>query len=224
MQITDNPFRMPLRVYYEDTDAGGVVYYANYLAFMERARTEWLRSLGYENQQLLDEQGVDQPLWMKLTDADDADAIGAATRELIAELVDQGIECSGPPGFSQVTPLESSAAGQTRVEISGARYPGLAADAEAAADHRRTGEKLGRILNNSPDLILTADNSLDVWVNGTPLQLPADERATFERGSALAVGEWLQRHQRQVVLALALEGIPPDGEVEAGVRGGHSGS
>jgi acyl-CoA thioester hydrolase len=49
---------MPLRVYYEDTDAGGVVYYANYLAFMERARTEWLRSLGYENQQLLDEQGV----------------------------------------------------------------------------------------------------------------------------------------------------------------------
>ncbi len=58
MQITDKPFRMPLRVYYEDTDAGGVVYYANYLAFMERARTEWLRSLGYENQQLLDEQGV----------------------------------------------------------------------------------------------------------------------------------------------------------------------
>lgn len=58
MQITDSPFRMPLRVYYEDTDAGGVVYYANYLAFMERARTEWLRSLGYENQQLLDEQGV----------------------------------------------------------------------------------------------------------------------------------------------------------------------
>ena len=58
MQITDNPFRMHLRVYYEDTDAGGVVYYANYLAFMERARTEWLRSLGYENQQLLDEQGV----------------------------------------------------------------------------------------------------------------------------------------------------------------------
>ena len=58
MQITDKPYRMPLRVYYEDTDAGGVVYYANYLAFMERARTEWLRSLGYENQQLLDEQGV----------------------------------------------------------------------------------------------------------------------------------------------------------------------
>lgn len=41
-------FILPVRVYYEDTDAGGVVYYANYLKFMERARTEWLRSLGVE--------------------------------------------------------------------------------------------------------------------------------------------------------------------------------
>jgi len=41
-------FRLPLRVYYEDTDAAGVVYYANYLKFMERARTEWLASLGFE--------------------------------------------------------------------------------------------------------------------------------------------------------------------------------
>jgi len=41
------PFAFRLRVYYEDTDAGGVVYYANYLKFMERARTEWLAALGY---------------------------------------------------------------------------------------------------------------------------------------------------------------------------------
>ena len=41
------PFAFPLRVYYEDTDAGGVVYYANYLKFMERARTEWLAALGF---------------------------------------------------------------------------------------------------------------------------------------------------------------------------------
>jgi len=41
-------FRFPLRVYYEDTDAAGVVYYANYLRFMERARTEWLGSLGVD--------------------------------------------------------------------------------------------------------------------------------------------------------------------------------
>jgi len=42
------PFRLPIRVYYEDTDAAGIVYYANYLKYMERARTEWLSSLGYE--------------------------------------------------------------------------------------------------------------------------------------------------------------------------------
>ena len=46
------PFLWPVRVYYEDTDAGGVVYYANYLRFMERARTEWLRGLGFEQPQL----------------------------------------------------------------------------------------------------------------------------------------------------------------------------
>ena len=41
-------FRFPIRVYYEDTDAAGVVYYANYLKYMERARTEWLSSLGVD--------------------------------------------------------------------------------------------------------------------------------------------------------------------------------
>lgn len=41
-------FEWPVRVYYEDTDAGGIVYYANYLKFCERGRTEWLRSLGVE--------------------------------------------------------------------------------------------------------------------------------------------------------------------------------
>ncbi|WP_374403225.1 hotdog domain-containing protein, partial [Niveibacterium sp.] len=44
--------RFAVRVYYEDTDAAGVVYYANYLKFCERARTEWLRALGFEQQQL----------------------------------------------------------------------------------------------------------------------------------------------------------------------------
>ena len=42
------PFAWPVRVYYEDTDVGGVVYYANYLKYMERARTEWLRALGFD--------------------------------------------------------------------------------------------------------------------------------------------------------------------------------
>ena len=45
-------FSWPLRVYYEDTDVGGIVYHANHLKFMERARTEWLRNLGFSQQQL----------------------------------------------------------------------------------------------------------------------------------------------------------------------------
>lgn len=45
-------FVWPIRVYYEDTDSGGVVYHSNYLKFMERARTEWLRNLGFEQDQL----------------------------------------------------------------------------------------------------------------------------------------------------------------------------
>jgi acyl-CoA thioester hydrolase len=50
-------FEFPIRVYYEDTDAGGVVYHSNYLNFYERARTEYLRSLGFEQDALLS-QGV----------------------------------------------------------------------------------------------------------------------------------------------------------------------
>jgi len=47
-----------VRVYYEDTDAGGVVYYANYLKFMERARTEWLRTLGHAQPEMAAKHGV----------------------------------------------------------------------------------------------------------------------------------------------------------------------
>ncbi|MEW8505300.1 MAG: tol-pal system-associated acyl-CoA thioesterase [Candidatus Thiodiazotropha sp.] len=58
MNDESHSFVWPVRVYYEDTDAGGVVYYANYLKFMERARTEWLRSLGFEQDQLLQRDGI----------------------------------------------------------------------------------------------------------------------------------------------------------------------
>lgn len=51
-------FQWQVRVYYEDTDSGGVVYYANYLRFMERARTEWMRALGFEQDQLIREEGI----------------------------------------------------------------------------------------------------------------------------------------------------------------------
>jgi acyl-CoA thioester hydrolase len=52
-----NIFSFPIRVYWEDTDAGGIVYYANYLKFFERARSEWLRQLGIEQGTLLENEG-----------------------------------------------------------------------------------------------------------------------------------------------------------------------
>ena len=51
-------FRLPVRVYWEDTDAGGIVFYANYLKFFERARTEWLRSLGVHQQAMRETTGA----------------------------------------------------------------------------------------------------------------------------------------------------------------------
>ncbi|HAA92556.1 MAG TPA: tol-pal system-associated acyl-CoA thioesterase [Rhodospirillaceae bacterium] len=56
--MTSAPHVFPFRVYYEDTDAGGVVYYANYLKFAERARSEFLRSIGTGNSQLMADFGV----------------------------------------------------------------------------------------------------------------------------------------------------------------------
>lgn len=55
---TEPPYRHPVRVYWEDTDAGGIVFYANYLKFFERARTEWMRSLGVEQQALRERTGA----------------------------------------------------------------------------------------------------------------------------------------------------------------------
>lgn len=55
---TLDDYRHTLRVYWEDTDAGGVVFYANYLKFFERARTEWLRSLGFGQERLRTETGA----------------------------------------------------------------------------------------------------------------------------------------------------------------------
>lgn len=52
--MSKQTFNWPVRVYYEDSDAGGVVYHSNYLNFMERARTEWLRALGFEQTYLRD--------------------------------------------------------------------------------------------------------------------------------------------------------------------------
>ena len=56
--MTSTDFRHTLRVYWEDTDAGGVVFFANYLKYFERARTEWLRALGFGQQQLRSDTGA----------------------------------------------------------------------------------------------------------------------------------------------------------------------
>lgn len=53
--LSNQTFSWPTRVYYEDTDAGGVVYHSQYLNFLERARTEWLRHLGFDHNNLRDE-------------------------------------------------------------------------------------------------------------------------------------------------------------------------
>ncbi|MSQ67683.1 MAG: tol-pal system-associated acyl-CoA thioesterase [Gammaproteobacteria bacterium] len=58
MTISRAEFRWPLRVYYEDTDAAGIVYHANFIKFMERARTEWLRALGFEQNLIAREHGI----------------------------------------------------------------------------------------------------------------------------------------------------------------------
>ena len=57
--MSDKPlFTLPIRIYYEDTDTGGLVYHANYLKFMERARTDFLRSIGCEHQSLMAQKSM----------------------------------------------------------------------------------------------------------------------------------------------------------------------
>ena len=58
LRAPEKQFSWPARVYWEDTDGGGVVYYANYLRFLERARTEWLRSLGFVQTELAKSPGI----------------------------------------------------------------------------------------------------------------------------------------------------------------------
>ena len=57
-EIAKKEFELQVRVYYEDTDAGGVVYHSNYLNFMERARTEWLRHIGFEQNVLIEQDRI----------------------------------------------------------------------------------------------------------------------------------------------------------------------
>ena len=91
MSQGDAPFSWPVRVYWEDTDAGGVVFYANYLKFFERARTEWLRNLGQSQQVLREQTGaifiVSHTQVRHLAPARLADRCGDARSEAFAHRV-----------------------------------------------------------------------------------------------------------------------------------------
>ncbi len=81
-------FQREMRVYWEDTDAGGVVFYANYLKFFERARTEWLRELGFSQEQMRLQDGVmfvvgsTQVRYLKPARLDDLLRVSVELREL----------------------------------------------------------------------------------------------------------------------------------------------
>lgn len=100
---TPPPFVHRLRVYWEDTDAGGVVFYANYLKFFERARTEWLRAQGVGQQALRDQTGamfvvtdtqVSYRLPARLDDQLDV-SVQVAQAGRVAFTIDQQARCDG---------------------------------------------------------------------------------------------------------------------------------
>lgn len=104
-------FTWPVRVYYEDTDLGGVVYYANYLKFFERARTEWLRSLGVDQSALLAEKRLIFVIvsaglaYLSPARFDDLLCVTArlASRRRTAMTFDQSIHRGSPEGERLVT-------------------------------------------------------------------------------------------------------------------------
>ena len=133
MQLnTGAPFSWPVRVYYEDTDAGGVVFYANYLKFFERARTEWLRSGGIDQSQLAESDNlmfvvvhtaVDYHSPAKLDDelklSVRVEKLARASVGFVQQAWRVGTEASAAPGNAQPhVPTESScllATGRIRV-------------------------------------------------------------------------------------------------------------
>jgi acyl-CoA thioester hydrolase len=135
---TTEPHRMAMRVYYEDTDAAGIVYYANYLKFAERGRTEMLRSLGFGHRKMREETGVvftvrrcaveyHAPARLDdlLTVETRIEAIGGATlalRQLVSRdtdtlaTLDVLVACAGDNGRARRVPPELRAllAGKTK--------------------------------------------------------------------------------------------------------------
>ena len=110
-------FRLPIRVYYEDTDAAGIVYHANYLKFMERARTEWLRTLGFEQDAVaLGVLGrgpprVERPVADRLVLAGGHDHV--AERAPVRVVGDRG----QAPGLEQGGPVQGRAGDQGHAQL-----------------------------------------------------------------------------------------------------------
>lgn len=90
-KMQDSKFVFPIRIYYEDTDAGGVVYYANYLRFAERARTEYLRYLGFGNQQEI----LEKDRFAFMVRHVEADYRAPAVLDDLLQVTCETIECTG---------------------------------------------------------------------------------------------------------------------------------
>ncbi len=114
--MAESAFRWPVRVYWEDTDAGGIVFYANYLKFFERARTEWLRSLGIEQQRLREQAGgmfvvSDTSVrYLRAARLDDELIVTAALQEkgrasltIVQQALLPHMQADGTPGWSVLT-------------------------------------------------------------------------------------------------------------------------
>lgn len=98
--------RMTVRVYYEDTDMAGVVYYANYLKFIERGRSEWVRSLGIDQVKLKEEQGIVFPVRRV-----EADYFAPARLDDLLEVASTPVESSA----SRLVLLQEVFRGETRL-------------------------------------------------------------------------------------------------------------
>ena len=127
-----------MRVYFQDTDAGGVVYHASYVNFMERARTEWLRTHGYSNAGLMKEFGV--VFVVRSTQAGLSQA-GAARRSAARDGADQGDGAQPPESACRACRRGDEVLTEAR-SASGVRFAGRLQAGQRAGGFERAIEKM----------------------------------------------------------------------------------
>jgi acyl-CoA thioester hydrolase len=113
-------FSWPVRVYWEDTDGGGVVYYANYLKFLERARTEWLRACGFSQQALAHDPGiifpvVDVTIQYRRPARLDDELLVSCTAQRHGATAIRFMQCISRPGRGSAVDAETLAEARVRV-------------------------------------------------------------------------------------------------------------